>query len=70
MHWLFTTEIPSVTKRMSHFMGFHTNESSLETQFAPALIFDLWRDGSLAKSTEISQGDADPMRPRAGATGQ
>ncbi|KAJ6531686.1 hypothetical protein B0H10DRAFT_2449909 [Mycena sp. CBHHK59/15] len=46
MHWLFTTEIPSVTKRISHFMGFHTNESTLETQFAPALIFNLWRDGS------------------------
>ncbi|KAJ6612493.1 hypothetical protein B0H10DRAFT_2436963 [Mycena sp. CBHHK59/15] len=46
MHWLFTTEIPSVTKRISHLMGFHTNESTLETQFAPALIFNLWRDGS------------------------
>ncbi|KAJ6529852.1 hypothetical protein B0H19DRAFT_1082959 [Mycena capillaripes] len=47
MHWLFTTEIPSATKRISHFMGFHTSElSTLETQFAPALIFNLWRDGS------------------------
>ncbi|KAJ7866071.1 hypothetical protein B0H14DRAFT_3595315 [Mycena olivaceomarginata] len=45
VHWLFTTEIPSVTKRISHFMGFHGSESTLETQFAPALIFNLWRDG-------------------------
>ncbi|KAJ7190204.1 hypothetical protein GGX14DRAFT_580009 [Mycena pura] len=46
MHWLFTTEIPSVTKRISHFMGFFATESTLEAQFAPALIFNLWRDGS------------------------
>ncbi|KAJ7028826.1 hypothetical protein C8F04DRAFT_1265579 [Mycena alexandri] len=46
MHWLFTTEIPSVTKRVSHFMGFFSTENTLETQFAPALIFNLWRDGS------------------------
>ncbi|KAJ7823899.1 hypothetical protein B0H14DRAFT_3131670 [Mycena olivaceomarginata] len=26
-------------------MGFHGSESTLETQFAPALIFNLWRDG-------------------------
>jgi hypothetical protein len=46
MHWLFTTEIRRVTKRVSHFMGFFATESTLETQFAPALIFNLWRDGS------------------------
>ncbi|KAJ7704166.1 hypothetical protein B0H16DRAFT_719592 [Mycena metata] len=46
MHWLFTTEIPAVTKRISHFMGFFATESTLETQFAPALIFNLWRDGN------------------------
>ncbi|KAJ7056827.1 hypothetical protein C8F01DRAFT_1087095 [Mycena amicta] len=46
IHWLFTTEIPSVKKRISHFMGFFATESTLESQFAPALIFNLWRDGS------------------------
>ncbi|KAJ7351206.1 hypothetical protein DFH08DRAFT_992443 [Mycena albidolilacea] len=46
MHLLFTTEIPSVTKRISHFMGFFATESTLEAQFAPALIFNLWHDGS------------------------
>ncbi|KAJ7431901.1 hypothetical protein FB451DRAFT_1421046 [Mycena latifolia] len=44
LHWLFTTEIPSVTKRISHFMGFFRTESSLEAQFAPAMLFSLWRD--------------------------
>ncbi|KAJ7443553.1 hypothetical protein FB451DRAFT_1568645 [Mycena latifolia] len=44
LHWLFTTEIPSVTKRISHFMGFFGTESSLEAQFAPAMLFSLWRD--------------------------
>ncbi|KAK7035018.1 hypothetical protein R3P38DRAFT_3184554 [Favolaschia claudopus] len=45
VYWLFTTEIPCVTKRISHFMGFFGTESSLESQFAPALIFGLWLDG-------------------------
>ncbi|KAJ7478295.1 hypothetical protein FB451DRAFT_1172630 [Mycena latifolia] len=44
LHWLFTTEIPSVTKRISHFMGFFGTESSLEAQSAPAMLFSLWRD--------------------------
>ncbi|KAJ7275532.1 hypothetical protein B0H12DRAFT_264865 [Mycena haematopus] len=44
MYWLFTTKIPSVTKRISHFMGFFGSESTLETQFAPAMLFALWRD--------------------------
>ncbi|KAJ7034457.1 hypothetical protein C8F04DRAFT_573705 [Mycena alexandri] len=44
IYWLFTTEIPSVTKRISHFMGFFGTEDTLETRFAPALIFNLWRD--------------------------
>ncbi|KAJ7443266.1 hypothetical protein FB451DRAFT_1568716 [Mycena latifolia] len=44
LHWLFTMEIPSVTKRISHFMGFFGTESSLEAQFAPAMLFSLWRD--------------------------
>ncbi|KAJ7077663.1 hypothetical protein B0H15DRAFT_915181 [Mycena belliarum] len=44
-YWLFTTEIPSVKKRIAHFMGFFGTESTLEAQFAPAMIFSLWRDG-------------------------
>lgn len=44
MYWLFTTEIPCVTKRISHFMGFFGAESTPEAQFAPAMIFDLWRN--------------------------
>ncbi|KAF8133112.1 hypothetical protein K438DRAFT_2128783, partial [Mycena galopus ATCC 62051] len=42
--WIFTTEIPSVTRPISHFMGYFGTQNSLETQFAPALIFGLWRD--------------------------
>ncbi|KAJ7164617.1 hypothetical protein C8R43DRAFT_946433 [Mycena crocata] len=45
IHWLFTTEIPCVTKRISHFMGFFTTETTLEAQFAPAMLFSLWRNG-------------------------
>ncbi|KAJ6626401.1 hypothetical protein B0H10DRAFT_2304127 [Mycena sp. CBHHK59/15] len=45
IYWLFTTEIPCVTKRISHFMGFFATESTPESQFAPAMLFGLWRDG-------------------------
>ncbi|KAJ7834459.1 hypothetical protein B0H14DRAFT_3462048 [Mycena olivaceomarginata] len=44
MHWLFTTEIPSVSKRISHFMGFFATETTPEAQFAPAMLFALWRN--------------------------
>jgi hypothetical protein len=44
MYWLFTTEIPLVKKRASHFMGFYATHSTLEEQFAPAMMFGLWRD--------------------------
>ncbi|KAK7028602.1 hypothetical protein R3P38DRAFT_2622936 [Favolaschia claudopus] len=44
VYWLFTTEIPCVTRRISHFMGFFGTESTLESQFAPAMLFDLWRN--------------------------
>jgi hypothetical protein len=45
LYWLFTTEIPCVTKHISHFMGFFATETTLESQFAPAMVFGLWRDG-------------------------
>lgn len=44
MYWLFTTEIPAVTQRVGHFMGFFSTESTLEAQFGPAMLFGLWRD--------------------------
>lgn len=46
LYWLFTTEIPCVTIRISHFMGFFSTESTPEAQFAPAMVFSLWRDGT------------------------
>ncbi|KAJ7800306.1 hypothetical protein B0H14DRAFT_3785954 [Mycena olivaceomarginata] len=42
LHWLFTTEIPTVTIRISHFMGFFTSESTAEARFGPAMVFSLW----------------------------
>jgi hypothetical protein len=44
LHWLFTTEIPTVTIRISHFMGFFTSESTVEARFGPAMVFSLWRN--------------------------
>ncbi|KAJ7505795.1 hypothetical protein B0H11DRAFT_2272573 [Mycena galericulata] len=44
MYWLFTTEIPLVKKRASHFMGFYATHGTPEEQFAPAMVFGLWRD--------------------------
>jgi hypothetical protein len=44
LHWLFTTEIPTVTIRISHFMGFFTSESTAEARFGPAMVFSLWRN--------------------------
>ncbi|KAJ7112391.1 hypothetical protein C8R43DRAFT_903646, partial [Mycena crocata] len=46
MHWMFTTEIPTVTRRISHFMGYFASESTPEAQFAPAMLFGLWRNES------------------------
>ncbi|KAJ7435714.1 hypothetical protein B0H11DRAFT_2295371 [Mycena galericulata] len=44
LHWLFTTDIPCVTRPISHFMGYFATQNSLESQFAPAMVFSLWRD--------------------------
>ncbi|KAF8139129.1 hypothetical protein K438DRAFT_1786028 [Mycena galopus ATCC 62051] len=44
LQWLFTTEIPAVYKRVSHFMGFFATETTPEAQFAPAMLFGLWRN--------------------------
>ncbi|KAJ6564882.1 hypothetical protein DFH09DRAFT_1315131 [Mycena vulgaris] len=44
LHWLFTTRIPDVSHRISHFMGFFSTESSPEAQFGPQMLFSLWRD--------------------------
>jgi hypothetical protein len=44
LYWLFTTEIPCVTRRISHFMGFFASEHTLEAQFGPAMVFGLWRN--------------------------
>ncbi|KAJ7852900.1 hypothetical protein B0H14DRAFT_2580662 [Mycena olivaceomarginata] len=41
MYWLFTTEIPTVTTRISHFMG---SETTPEARFGPAMVFSLWRN--------------------------
>ncbi|KAK7036387.1 hypothetical protein R3P38DRAFT_2517628 [Favolaschia claudopus] len=46
LHWLFTTNIPRVTRAVSHFMGYFPIYNSLEDQFGPAMIFALWRDAS------------------------
>lgn len=52
MYWLFTTEIPCVTKRISHFMGFFETGSTPEAQFAPAMVFSLWRDPTRWKKAQ------------------
>jgi hypothetical protein len=44
LQWLFTTEIPAVTIRISHFMGFFASEATAEARFGPAMVFSLWRD--------------------------
>ncbi|KAJ6632107.1 hypothetical protein B0H10DRAFT_1937806 [Mycena sp. CBHHK59/15] len=44
MYWLFTTEILSITQHISRFIGFFGTESALEVQFAPAMLFGLWRN--------------------------
>jgi hypothetical protein len=46
MYWLFTTDIPCVSRRISHFMGFFGTESTPEAQFAPGMLFSLWRDAT------------------------
>ncbi|KAJ7722835.1 hypothetical protein B0H16DRAFT_1473181 [Mycena metata] len=43
MHWIFTTDIPSVFRRVSIFMGFFESEITPEAQFGPAMLFGLWR---------------------------
>ncbi|KAJ6614111.1 hypothetical protein B0H10DRAFT_1950906 [Mycena sp. CBHHK59/15] len=43
IYWLFATDIPSVFRRVSIFMGFFETESSPEAQFGPAMLFGLWR---------------------------
>ncbi|KAK6977079.1 hypothetical protein R3P38DRAFT_3335013 [Favolaschia claudopus] len=45
LYWLFTTNIPRVTRAVSHFMGYFPTNHSLEEQFGPAMLFALWRDG-------------------------
>jgi hypothetical protein len=42
--WIFTTDMPAVTKPISHFMGYFATQPSFETQFAPAMVFSLWRN--------------------------
>ncbi|KAJ7795466.1 hypothetical protein B0H14DRAFT_3554157 [Mycena olivaceomarginata] len=44
IYWIFTTNIPSVSRRVSFFMGFNESESTPEAQFGPAMLFGLWRD--------------------------
>jgi hypothetical protein len=44
IYWIFTTNIPSVSRRVSVFMGFNESESTPEAQFGPAMLFGLWRD--------------------------
>ncbi|KAK7005542.1 hypothetical protein R3P38DRAFT_2794707 [Favolaschia claudopus] len=44
--WLFTTDIPRVTRAVSHFMGYFATQHSLEDQFGPAMLFALWRDAN------------------------
>ncbi|KAJ7837890.1 hypothetical protein B0H14DRAFT_2588977 [Mycena olivaceomarginata] len=44
IYWIFATNIPSVSRRVSFFMGFNESESTPETQFGPAMLFGLWRD--------------------------
>ncbi|KAJ7367233.1 hypothetical protein DFH08DRAFT_1005503 [Mycena albidolilacea] len=44
IYWIFTTNIPSVSRRVSFFMGFNESESTPEAQFGPAMLFGLWCD--------------------------
>ncbi|KAJ7851228.1 hypothetical protein B0H14DRAFT_2581467 [Mycena olivaceomarginata] len=44
IYWIFTTNISSVSRRVSVFMGFNESESTPEAQFGPAMLFGLWRD--------------------------
>ncbi|KAJ7337029.1 hypothetical protein DFH08DRAFT_705992 [Mycena albidolilacea] len=44
IHLMFTTDIPSVFRRTSIFMGLFESGKNLEAQFGPAMLFSLWRD--------------------------
>ncbi|KAF8191101.1 hypothetical protein K438DRAFT_1763014 [Mycena galopus ATCC 62051] len=53
IYWIFTTNIPSVSRRVSFFMGFNESESTLEGQFGSAMLFGLWRDRVQVDSSQL-----------------